>query len=101
MVMIFPPTGGGLGSALPYQGSVSAAQMSTFLDLEQADVVRLKRYAQHWQFYHTLQWEFEREDGSPTVTVNFARLIVDKAVSWMVKGGIEFDIPKALEGPQE
>lgn len=98
MTMIFPPTGGGLGSALPYQGSVSAAQMSTFLDLEQADVVRLKRYAQHWQFYHTLQWQFEREEGAPLVTVNFARLVVDKAVSWLVKGGIEHDVPKALEG---
>jgi hypothetical protein len=72
--------------------------MSTFLDLEQADVVRLKRYAQHWQFYHTLQWNFEREEGAPLVTVNYARLVVDKAVSWMVKGGIEHDVPKALEG---
>lgn len=98
MTMIFPPTGGGLGSALPYQGSVSAAQMSTFLDIEQADVVRLKRYAQHWQFYHSLQWEFEREEGSPLVTVNFLRLIADKGVSWMVKGGMENDVPKALEG---
>lgn len=98
MTMIFPSMGGGLGSALPYQGSVSAAQLSTFLDLESADVVRLKRYTQHWQFYHTLQWNFEREEGAPLVTVNYARLIVDKAVSWMVKGGIEHDVPKALEG---
>ena len=98
MTMIFPATGGGLGTAIPYQGSVNAAQLTTFLDLEQADVVRMRRYAQHWQFYHSLQWEFEREEGAPLVTLNYARAVVDKAVSWMVKNGIDFDIPKALEG---
>ncbi len=98
MTMIFPGTGGGLGNVLPFQGAVNAQQMSTFLDLEQADIIRLKRYAQHWRFYHTQHWQFERDDGAPLVTLNYAKVIVDKAVSWLVKNGVEFDYPDATEG---
>lgn len=98
MTMIFPGTGGGLGQILPFQGSVNALQMSTFLDLENADIIRLKRYAQHWRFYHTQHWQFEREEGSALVTINYAKLIVDKSVSWMTRGGLEFDYPEATKG---
>ena len=97
MTMIFPGTGGGLGQIVPFQGAVNAQQMSTFLDLEQADIVRLQRYAQNWRYYHTQHWQFERPDEAPLVTINYAKLVADKAVSWMTRKGTEFDYSEATK----
>ena len=93
----FTNSGNSYGSAIPFQRIVEPAQLGLFLNLEQAELLRIQRYNEHWRFYFGKQWIFDREDGEPLVTLNFSKLIVDKSVSWLVKNGFDIEVPKALK----
>lgn len=84
------------GQQVPFTRAIDPAAMGMFVSLEQRDMERLKRYQEHWAFYLGKQWTFTREDSEPLVTINIARTIVDKGVTWMVGNGFKFDIPQKL-----
>lgn len=83
------------GSAIPFQRVVEPSTLGQFLNLEQAELVRVRRYDEHWRFYLGRHWSFTRDDGEPLVTVNYAKLVIDKAVGWLVENGIVIDCPEA------
>lgn len=93
----FNNSGNSYGSAIPFQRIVEPAQLGMFLNLEQAELLRIQRYNEHWRFYFGKHWIFDREDSEPLVTLNFCRLIVDKSVSFLVKNGFEIEAGPSLE----
>ena len=74
-------------SSFAYQRTVNPAPLGAFLNLEQAELLRLRRYQESWRFYIGQHWTFAREDGEPLVTVNYARRIVDKLSDWLKSYG--------------
>lgn len=93
----FTNSGNSYGSAIPFQRIVEPAQLGLFLNLEQAELLRVQRYNEHWRFYFGKHWIFDREDGEPLVTINYSRLVVDKSVSFLVKNGFDIEVPDALK----
>lgn len=93
----FSNYGGAYGSAIPFQRIVEPAQLGMFLNLEQAELLRIQRYNEGWRFYFGRQWVYKREDGDPLVTWNYYRKLVNKSVSFLVRGGFEINVPEALE----
>lgn len=93
----FSNSGSGAGSAVPFQRIVDPAQLGLFVNLEQAELLRLKRYNEAWRFYYGKHWEFSREDGEPLVTLNYARKFVDKHVEFLVSKGFVITTPDVLE----
>jgi Phage portal protein, SPP1 Gp6-like len=77
--------------------SVDPQQLQTYLSLEQAEVLRLKRYNEFWRFYLGHHWEFAREGGEPLVTVNYSRRIADKIADWMCNEGIVMKTAPSLQ----
>lgn len=94
-MQFFANSGYSYGSSIPFQRVIEPQQLGQFLDLEQAELLRIQRYHEHWNFYLGKHWNFQREDSEPLVTHNYAKLICDKSVSWMVENGITIDIPEA------
>ena len=94
--MNFVGQGGG-GTATPFQRVVDPAQMGLYLDLEQSELMRIKRYAEQWRFYIGQHWRFTREDGEPLVTLNYTRAIIDKGVAWLVGKGMSISVPDVLK----
>jgi hypothetical protein len=68
-----------------------------FLNLEQAELLRIQRYNEGWRFYFGKHWLFKREDGEPLVTFNYYRKIIDKAVAFLVAKGFQIRTPESLE----
>lgn len=88
--------GNGYGSAIPFQRIVEPQQLGMFLNLEQAELMRIARYAEAQRFYLGRHWNFKREDGEPLVTVNLIRKLVDKSVEWLMGKGFTIKVPDAL-----
>lgn len=87
----------GANVATPYQRVVEPSQLGLFLNLEQAELQRVKRYQEHWRFYLGQHWKFTREDGEPLVTLNYTRALVNKAVAWLVGEGMTVKVPDVLK----
>src|SRR5678816_442187 len=85
------------GTATPFQRIIEPSQLGMFLNLEQAELLRIQRYAEHWRFYIGQHWKFTREDGEPLVTLNYTQAIVDKSVSWLVGEGMTIKVPDAMK----
>lgn len=93
----FTNSAGSYGSAVPFQRIVEPAQLGFFLNLEQAELLRIQRYNEGWRFYYGRHWSFKREDGEPLVTINYVRKLIDKGVSFLVEKGFGIRVPEALE----
>lgn len=93
----FTNSGNSYGSALPFQRIVEPSQLGFFLDLEQAELLRIQRYNEGWRFYFGKHWMFKREDGEPLVTINLFRKIIDKSVAFLVAKGFNISTPETLE----
>ncbi len=85
------------GTAIPYQRVMEPSQLGMFLHLEQAELLRIRRYHEHWRFYVGQHWAFTREGGEPLVTLNYARTLVDKAASWLVGAGMTVAVPQVFQ----
>ena len=57
----FTNSGNSYGSAIPFQRIVEPAQLGMFLNLEQAELLRIQRYNEHWRFYFGKHWIFDRD----------------------------------------
>ena len=84
------------GAQTPFQRTVEPKTLGLFINIEQRDLQRLRRYEEHWRFYLGEHWSFRREDGEPLVTVNLLRVLIDKGVTWLVSKGFKIDIPDPL-----
>jgi len=51
------------------------------------DMQRLGRYATLWNFYQGRHWAHERTDGEENITLNFARLLVNKGAAFLTGKG--------------
>jgi len=96
-LQFFTNSGNSYGSAIPFQRIVEPAQLGFFLNLEQAELLRIQRYNEGWRFYFGKHWLFKREDGEPLVTFNYFRKIIDKAVEFLVSKGFVNRVPESLE----
>lgn len=88
---------GNAATSSPFQRSVGPAQLGSFLNLEQSELSRIQRYNEAWRFYLGKQWNFQREDGDPLVTVNYFRKIIDKITCFMAGKGFVSRVPESLE----
>jgi hypothetical protein len=64
--------------------------------LRAADAERLRGYAGYLDFYNGKQWAKTRP-GRTNLVVNYARIIVDKGVSYLLGRGVNFAVP-AVQG---
>lgn len=87
----------GSGTAVPYQRIMEPSQLGMFLNLEQAEILRLRRYHEHWRFYTGQHWSFTREGGEPLVTFNYIRRCIDKSASWLVGNGLTITTPEVFK----
>lgn len=85
------------GTATPYSRIIEPSQLGLYLNLEQAELLRVRRYHEHWRFYVGQHWAFTREGGEPLVTLNYARALIDKSVAWLVGAGMTIKVPDALQ----
>lgn len=88
---------GSYGSSVPFQRTVDPAQLGMYLNLDQAEGLRMSRYAEAWRFYHGNHWTFTREDGEPLVTLNYYRKFIDKLAEFLVGKGFVITVPEVLE----
>ena len=93
----FSNSGSSYGSAVPFQRIVEPAQLGFFLNLEQAELLRVQRYNEGWRFYYGKHWSFTREDGEPLVTLNYYRKFIDKLAEFLVGKGFVITTHEALE----
>lgn len=84
------------GTATPFQRIIEPSQLGLYLNLEQAELLRIRRYHEHWRFYVGQHWKFQREDGEPLVTLNYTRALIDKSVAWLVGAGMTIKVPEVL-----
>jgi hypothetical protein len=84
-------------TAIPYQRIIEPSQLGLFLNLEQSELLRIRRYHEHWRFYVGQHWKFTREDGEPLVTLNYARALIDKSVAWLVGASMAIKVPAVLD----
>lgn len=85
------------GSSVPFSRIAEPQELSFLLNLEQAELLRIKRYDELWRFYYGKHWSFTREDGEPLVTVNYFRKFIDKHAEFLLSKGFEISVPDALE----
>lgn len=93
----FGNASGSYNSAVPFQRIVEPAQLGFFLNLEQAELMRIQRYGEAQRFYLGKQWNFRREDGEPLVTVNYYRKLIDKSAEFLIGQGFSIRVAEALE----
>ena len=55
-------------------------------DLARRDTDRTKGYRSLLDFYHSIQWEGREKWGEKRLTFNYARVVVDKVVSYLMSG---------------
>jgi len=75
---------------LPNVATPSAQARADALAL--ADQARLRRYADYLDFYNGRQWVKPRP-GRTNLVANYARVIVDKGVSYLLGQGVNFAVP--------
>ena len=87
----------GDGAQTPYQRIIEPHMLGVFVNLEQRDVNRLKKYQEAWNFFLGQHWRFQREGGDPLVTMNLCKLIIEKGVTWLVSQGFKLkNVPEML-----
>lgn len=91
------PSGTSYGSAVPFQRVVEPSQLGSFLNLEQAELLRIQRYGEAQRFYLGKQWNFRREDGEPLVTINYYRKLIDKSAEFLLGAGFSINVADALK----
>ena len=92
----FADSSGAAGGAVPYQRTIDPNKLGMLLNLEQAELLRLQRYREHWRFYYNKHWAFAREDGDPLVTFNYAKKFIDKSAYFLVGKGFNISVPEPL-----
>ena len=75
---------------LPHQLPPAGAPRADLLTA--TDQARLRRYAECLDFYNGKQWARPRH-GRSNLTLNYARAVVDKGVSYLLGRGINFAVP--------
>jgi len=94
----FADSSGATGGAVPFQRVIDPSKLGMYLNLEQAELLRLQRYRQHWRFYYNKHWDFAREDGDPLVTFNYFKKIIDKGAAFLISRGFNIKVPEPLAG---
>jgi hypothetical protein len=84
------------GSAVPFQRTVDPGQLGMFINLDAAEMMRIRRIAEAQRFYLGQQWQFQREDGEALVTINYLRKLIDKSVEFLAAEGFSVTVPKAM-----
>lgn len=87
---------GAYSSQLGFQRLVDPSTIGFFVNLEQADLLRIQRYGEASRMYLGAQWNHTREDGDPFVTVNYLRKLVDKGVEFLAGKGFSIQVPEGL-----
>lgn len=62
-------------------------------DLSRMHSLRLQAYRRYWLYYLGRHWTYVRDEGEPTITINYCRAIVDKHVDFTFKKGFSVVIP--------
>lgn len=93
MIQFVALTGTG-GGAVPFQRENAN---STTASTSVRDATRLRGYEERLRFFGGVQWNFQREDGDPLVTLNYSRAVVNKVATWMVGRGLRVKVPQALQ----
>jgi hypothetical protein len=73
----------------------------TLLDaLQTRDAARLRRYREYLDFYDGKHWlsTHGRRGGRSSLTLNYARVVVDKGVSYLLGRGLNFAVPADENG---
>ena len=86
----------GSGSAVPFQRTIDPQKLGMYLNLEQAELLRIQRYGEHWRFYYGKHWAFTREDGDPLVTLNYFRKVIDKSADFLCIKGFALKVADPL-----
>lgn len=84
------------GGQIPFQRTIDPSKLGMFLNLEQAELLRLQRYREFWRFYYGKHWNFIREDGDPLVTFNYYKKVIDKSVAFLLGKGFNLTVPDPL-----
>jgi hypothetical protein len=88
------PIQGGNSREMPfYRQATTNTSISTHSPV---DKMRINRYDEHWRMFNGVQWSFTREGGSPLVTANYARTVVQKKASFLVGRGQIIETPEVL-----
>jgi hypothetical protein len=94
-LMSFSQVGTG-GGSVPFQRTVDPSKLGVYIDLDQAESLRIQRYDESFRFYLGNQWSYSREDGEPLVTVNYIRKFVDKSANFLIGKGFSLKVPDSL-----
>ena len=77
-------------------GSNSIQQTFSMLfneDLYRLHSSRLEAYKEYWRYYLARHWSYFRDDGEPTITINYCRRMIDLHVNFSFKKAFEITIP--------
>ncbi len=61
------------------------------------ELSRIARNDEHWNFYYGNQWDFQRVDNEPLVTMNLVMPLIDKSVAFLAGGGFQITVPTVLQ----
>ncbi len=89
-----------LGAQAPFRRAIEPSALGIFVNLEQRDMERLRRYEQNWRMYLGQQWSFNREDGEPLVTVNKLMPVINKGVTWLLGNGFSLGVQRDPDGEE-
>lgn len=89
-----------LGAQTPFRRTIEPSALGVFVNLEQRDMERLRRYEQNWRMYLGQQWNFTREDGEPLVTVNKLMPVINKGVTWLLGNGFSLGVQRSPDGEE-
>ena len=66
------------------------------------DTQRMNRYQEHLDFYDGRQWTGARRAGETRIVLNYARVLVRKAVAYLMPAPVTFDVlPGTSDVPEE
>lgn len=66
-------------------------------ELNNTEIVRLKKIRKCWNFYEGYHWEEVPEEDGPQLTINYCRAFVNKIVSFEMGKAFSFTVPTELE----
>lgn len=70
------------------------------LALRAAAADRLRRYDEYWDYYAGLHFPQGQRRGRTSLSINYARALVDKSVAYLFARGLQFRVPTSGPGAQ-
>lgn len=77
----------------PFGSGNSSAIWNMALSAEALHAARIARYEELERFYRGDQWDWNRGNDDPFVTINYARPMADKITNFLLKKGFKISIP--------